>query len=71
VPLPQTVVMPRVRYSFRARSILRRVASTLLTAMAFGFGGGLGGLGSGTHRVGKPERDNLVVCIAEHVSERR
>lgn len=55
----------------RARYALRRVASIMLTAMAFGFGGGLGGLGSGTHRVGRPERDNPIVCLAEHVSERR
>ncbi|MEO6599459.1 MAG: hypothetical protein ABIQ16_06270 [Polyangiaceae bacterium] len=44
--------------------------SALLTAMAFGFGGGLGGLGSGTQKVGKPERDNLIVCIAERLDER-
>jgi len=47
-----------------------RAASLLLAALAFGFGGGLGGLGSGTQRVGKPERDNPIVCVAEQVNQR-
>jgi len=55
----------------RARNVAGRIASVLLTALAFGFGGGLGGLGSGTHKVGRPERDNPIVCIAEHGGERR
>ncbi|HKO50855.1 MAG TPA: hypothetical protein VJV79_24260 [Polyangiaceae bacterium] len=50
--------------------IIKRIAAVLLTAMAFGFGGGLGGLGSGTQKVGKPERDNPIVCVAEHLDER-
>ena len=54
----------------QVRRAWRRLASVVLTAMAFGFGGGLGVLGSGTQKVGKPERDNPIVCIAEHVSER-
>ncbi|MES1173952.1 MAG: hypothetical protein ABUL62_06450 [Myxococcales bacterium] len=46
------------------------MASVLLAAMAFGFGGGLGGLGSGTQKVGKPECDNPITCIAERAGER-
>jgi len=51
------------------RRIIERFAAVLLTAMAFGFGGGLGGLASGTQKVGKPDRDNPIVCIAERVDE--
>jgi hypothetical protein len=49
---------------------LRRIAVALLRAMAFGYGGGLGGLASSTFKVGKPERDNPIVCIAERLNER-
>lgn len=56
---------------FRAvRRVALRTASVLLAALAFGFGGGLGGLGSGTQKVGKPERENPIVCIAERVNAR-
>jgi hypothetical protein len=44
--------------------------SLLLTAMAFGLGGGMGGLASGTQHVGKPERDNPIACVAEQVNPR-
>ena len=54
----------------RARRIIERFAAVLLTAAAFGFGGGLGGLGSGTQKVGKPERDNPIVCVANQLDER-
>ncbi len=50
--------------------IMRRIAAVFLTALAFGFGGGLGGLASGTQKVGKPERDNPIVCMAERLDER-
>ena len=52
------------------RQAIRRVLTALLAACAFGFGGGLAGLGSGTQQVGKPERDNPIVCVAERSSER-
>ena len=45
--------------------MLMRMGSVFLTALAFGFGGGLGGLGSGTQWVGKPDPENPVAWVAE------
>lgn len=59
---------PRVLRSLRRG--VRRGVSVFLTAAAFGLGGGLGGLGSGTHKVGRPERDNPIVCVAQASSKR-
>ena len=50
----------------RAWRIIQRVAAVFLTAAAFG----LGGLGSGTQKVGKPERDNPIVCVADQLDQR-
>ena len=59
------------RASIRAaRRVCQRFAAVFFAAFAFGLGGGLGGLGSSTQKVGKPERDNPIVCVAELRGER-
>ena len=49
--------------------MLMRIGSVFLTALAFGFGGGLGGLGSGIQRVGKPDPENPVAWVADGSQE--
>ncbi len=58
----------RARRSFTqsAARLVTRSVSVVLTAAAFGLGGGgLGGLGSGTQKVGKPSAGNPIVWVAE------
>lgn len=54
----------------RALRVARRATLLVLTALACGFGGGLGELASGIRKVTKPERENPIVCVAGYHDER-